>query len=57
MARPMHIYASAFSRRERSRRAWRRRRVALIPAALGALTGAVLLGLTQIAPTIVGAIL
>lgn len=57
MARPMHIYASAFSRRERSRRAWRRRRTALLPAALGALTGAVLLGLSQIAPTIVGAIL
>lgn len=56
MARPMHIYASAFSRRERSRRAWRRRRIALLPAALGALTGAAVLALSQLAPTIFGSI-
>jgi hypothetical protein len=53
----MHIYASAFSRRDRSRRAWRRRRVAMLPALFGALTGLVLLGIVEVAPVIVGAIL
>lgn len=57
MARPMHIYASAFSRRERSRRAWRRRRTAMIPVVLGGLTGALLLAAVQLAPSIVGAVL
>lgn len=57
MARPMHIYASAFSRRERTLRAWRRRRSALLPAALGALTGVVVLAMTQVIPTVLGSIL
>jgi len=52
MARPMHIYASAFSRRERSRLLWRRRMTAALPAFLGALTGAVVLGLAEFAPTV-----
>lgn len=52
MAEPMHIYASAFSRRDRSRRIWRRRRAAAIPALLGAVTGAVLLGLAEVGPAV-----
>lgn len=52
MAEPMHIYASAFSRRDRSRRIWRRRRAAAIPAVLGAVTGAVLLGLAELGPAV-----
>lgn len=57
MARPMHIYASAFSRRERYLRAWRRRRLSMLPTVLGALTGVVVLAVVQLAPTVFGAIL
>ncbi|WP_372791863.1 hypothetical protein [Paraconexibacter sp.] len=57
MARPLHIYASAFSRRERSRVVWRRRRAAALPAFLGALTGAMVLGLAEFAPDVLAHVL
>jgi len=53
----MHIYASVFSRRDRSRRLWRRRLATALPMLLGALTGAVVLGLAEFAPDVFGRVL
>ena len=57
VSRPMHIYASVFSRRDRSRRLWRRRMTTAFPTLLGALTGAVMLGLAEFAPDVVARVL
>jgi len=56
-SKPMHIYASVFSRRDRSRRLWRRRLATALPMLLGALTGAVVLGLAEFAPAVFGRVL
>lgn len=57
MASPMHIYASVFTRRDRSRRIWRRRLSTALPTLLGALTGAVVLGLAEFAPDVFAKVL
>lgn len=57
VSRPIHIYASVFSRRDRSRRLWRRRLTTATPTLLGALTGAVVIGLAEFAPDVFAKVL